>query len=90
MLLLCGVAKAIIGRHFISVAKLGLGGVRVGENVIRKVKGQMKVLTYDAAMNLVDTTKYVKLQRMDKLNRITLNSFISCRSVSSRNLFQYY
>ena len=56
-LLLGGVAKAMIGRHVISVAKLGLGGVRLGEKVIRKVKGEKKVLTYDAAMNLVDTAK---------------------------------
>jgi hypothetical protein len=62
VLLLCGVGKAMIGRYFISVAKLGLGGVRIGEKVIRKVKGEKKLLTYDAAMNLVDTTKYVELQ----------------------------
>ena len=56
-LLLGGVAKAMIGRHAISVAKLGLGGVRIGEKVVRKFKGEKKVLTYDAAMNLVDTAK---------------------------------
>ncbi|CAB3989881.1 Hypothetical predicted protein [Paramuricea clavata] len=56
VLLFCGVGKAMIGRYFISVAKLGLGGVRIGEKVIRKVKGEKKLLTYDAAMNLVDTT----------------------------------
>lgn len=58
-LLLCGVIKAVIGRHVLSVAKLGLGGVHIGEKVIKKVKGVEKLLTYDAAMNLVDTTKYV-------------------------------
>lgn len=47
----------MIGRHSIAVAKLGLGGVRMGEKTTRKVKGVEKVLTYDAAMNLVDTTK---------------------------------
>lgn len=57
VLLLCGFTKAMIGRHVISVAKLGLGGVRIGEEVIRKVKGEKRILTYDAAMNLVDTTK---------------------------------
>lgn len=59
-LLFCGIGKAMIGRHVISVAKLGLGGVRIGEKVVRKVKGEKKVLTYDAVMNLVDTTKYVR------------------------------
>ena len=60
VLLFCGIVKAMIGRHVISVAKLGLGGVRIGEKVVRKVKGEKKVLTYDAVMNLVDTTKYVR------------------------------
>ena len=62
VLLLCGVVKAMIGRYFISVAKLGLGGVRIGEKVIRKVRGQKRVLTYDAAMNLVDTAKYATIR----------------------------
>jgi hypothetical protein len=77
VLLLCGVAKAMVGRYFISVAKLGLGGVRIGEKVIQKVRGQKKVLTYDAAMNLVDTTKYVNMIMCGKILRFHSHFFIA-------------
>lgn len=54
-----GLLKAFLGRRFLFIAKFGLGGVHVGEHVEKNVRGVRKILTYDAAMNLVDTTTYV-------------------------------
>ena len=49
-----GIAKAVLGRQSLAIAKIGRGGVKTGKKVTKTIKGETKTLVYNNSMDLVD------------------------------------